>query len=45
MDSLISFAKNNFDLITLLVGVLGLVISIISVVYEVKKRNRNSKKQ
>ena len=45
MDSLISFAKNNFDLITLLVGFLGVVISVISVIYEVRKRKRNSKIQ
>ena len=45
MDSLITFAKNNFDLITLLVGVLGVVISVISVIYEVRKRKRNSKIQ
>jgi hypothetical protein len=45
MDSLITFAKNNFDLITLLIGVLGVVISFISVIYEVRKRKRNSKIQ
>ncbi|MBO4802016.1 MAG: hypothetical protein J5545_09165 [Bacteroidaceae bacterium] len=45
MDSLITFAKNNFDVITLFVGVLGVAISVISVIYEVKKRKRNSKKQ
>ena len=45
MDSIITFAKNNFDLITLLVGFLGVVISVISVIYEVRKRKRNSKKQ
>ena len=45
MDSLITFAKNNFDLITLLVGVLGIAISVISLIYEVRKRKRNNKKQ
>ena len=45
MDSLITFAKNNFDLITLLIGFLGVVVSIISVVYEIKKRKHNSEKQ
>ena len=45
MDSLITFAKNNCDLITMLVGLFGVVISVISVIYEVKKRKRNSKKQ
>ena len=45
MDSLITFAKNNFDLITLLVGFRGVVVSVISVIYEVRKRKRNNKKQ
>ena len=45
MDSLITFAKNNFDLITLLVGFIGVVVSVISVIYEVRKRKRNNKKQ
>ena len=45
MDSLITFAKNNYDLIVLLVAVLGVVISIISVIYEIRKRKRNREKQ
>jgi hypothetical protein len=45
MDAFISFAKNNFDLITLLVGIIGVVISIISVIYELKKRKSTSEKQ
>ena len=44
MDAFISFAKNNFDLITLLVAVIGVVISIISVIYETKKRMIKSQK-
>ena len=45
MDSLVTFAKNNFDLITLLIGFLGVVVSVISVIYEVKKRKSKSEKQ
>lgn len=40
MDSLITLAKNNYDLIVLLVGVLGVVISIFSVIYEISKRKK-----
>ena len=40
MDSFITFCKENFDLITLLVGVIGVVISVISVIYEVKQRKK-----
>ena len=45
MDSLITFAKNNYDLITLLIAVLGVLVSVISVIYEMKKRKHNSDKQ
>jgi len=45
MDSLFTFAKNNFDLITLLVGFLGVVVSIISVIYELRERKSKNKKQ
>lgn len=45
MDSLITFAKNNFDMITLLVGVVGVLVSVVSVIYEMRKRNPKSKKQ
>lgn len=40
MDTLINFAKENFQLINLLVGVLGVIIAFIAVVYEVKARKR-----
>ena len=40
MDSLITFCKENFDLITLLVGVIGVIISVISVIYELRKRKK-----
>lgn len=45
MDSIITFCKENFDLITLLVGVVGVIISVLSVLYELTKRKaKNNKK-
>ena len=44
MDTLINFAKENFQLINLLVGVLGVLIAFIAVVYEVKARKRKKDK-
>ena len=44
MDSIASFLKENYELVMLLVGVLGVVISIIAVVYEVKKKSKYKKK-
>ena len=43
MESIMSWAKENFDLICLLVGVLGVIVSIISAVYEVKVKKRNKR--
>ena len=43
MEATISWAKENFDLICLLVGVSGVLISIVSVVYEIKMKRRNRK--
>lgn len=44
MDTLINFAKENFQLINLLVGVLGVLIAFIAVVYELKARKRKKDK-
>lgn len=41
MDTLITFAKENYQLITLLVGILGVLIAFIAVVHELKARKRN----
>jgi len=43
MDALMSWAKENFDLITLFVGLLGVVIAILSLIVELKKRKKNTK--
>ena len=40
MDSLIDFVKHNYDLITLLVAVLGVLLGVISLFYEIKKKKR-----
>ena len=38
MEAIMIWAKENYDLICLLVGVIGVLISIIGVVYEIKKK-------
>lgn len=44
MDTIMSWAKETFDLICLLVGVLGVIISIVTLIYEMKVKRRNKKK-
>ena len=45
MDTLINFAKENFQLITLLVGVLGVIVAFVDVLCEhnAKKRKKQNK--
>ena len=38
METIMTWAKENYDLITIMVGVLGVVISVITLFYEIKKR-------
>jgi len=38
MDAIWDWAKHNFDLITLFVGILGVVIGVISLICEIKKK-------
>ena len=45
MDSLFSFAKENFQIITLLFGLLSVVIAVISLVYEIKAKKRKKSKE
>ncbi len=45
METVMSWAKENFDLICLIVGMLGVLISIITVCYEIKVKRRNKKKK
>ncbi len=44
MNAIISFCKENFQLNCLLVGLLGVIIGIISVIHELKKRQKTKKK-
>ena len=43
MEAIMIWAKENYDLICLLVGVIGVLISIIGIVYEIKKKKRKDK--
>lgn len=45
MDTLITFAKENYQLITLLVGLLGVIVAFIAVIYEFKAKKRNKHKK
>ena len=38
MDAISTWAKENFDLITLFVGVIGVVVAVISLFYEIRKK-------
>ena len=38
MDAITTWAKENFDLISLFVGLIGVVIAVISLIYEIKKK-------
>lgn len=44
MDWLISFAKENFDLINLAVGAIGVIVAIIALIVEIKARKRKKAK-
>ena len=38
MDALMTLAKENYNLISLFVGVVGVIIAVISLMYEIKKK-------
>ena len=38
MDAIWNWAKENYDLISLFVGLVGVVIAVISLMYEIKKK-------
>ena len=44
MDWLISFGKENFDLINLTVGFIGVVVAIIALMVEIKAKKRKKAK-
>ena len=43
MDAIFSYCKENFQLITLLVGLLGVLVSVITVCVEIKKKRKRKK--
>jgi hypothetical protein len=43
METITTWAKENYDLICLLVGVIGVIIAFISLIYEIKKRKEQKK--
>ena len=38
MDAIWDWTKENYDLISLFVGLVGVVIAVISLMYEIKKK-------
>lgn len=40
MDTIVQWAKENYDLISLVIGLVGVIIGIISVVHELNERKR-----
>ncbi len=43
MDSISTWLKQNYELVSLAVGVLGVLIGVISVIYELKRRNNKKR--
>ena len=43
MDALSTWAKENYNLISLFVGLIGVVVAFISLISEIKKRNNKRK--
>ena len=43
MDTLSTLEKENFDMILLLVGMAGVVVSVISLIYEINKKKSKKK--
>ena len=43
MNDITTWVKENFDFITLFVGFLGVVIAVISLFYELKKKKAQKK--
>ena len=43
MDTLTTFAKENVPLISLIIGIFGVLISIISLHHEIKRKRKRKK--
>ena len=41
MEAISDWAKENYNLLSLLVGLVGVVIGVVSLVYELRKRKRD----
>ena len=44
MESISTFLKENYDLVSLLVGILGVVIALVALFHELKKKKSDKKK-
>ena len=40
MDSISTWLKENYDLVSLLVGMVGVLIAFVALIYELKKRKK-----
>lgn len=40
MESITAFLKENYDLVNLMVGVLGVFVAVLALVYELKKKRK-----
>ena len=40
MESITVFLKENYDLVNLMVGVLGVFVAVLALVYELKKKRK-----
>lgn len=45
MEHIITWAKENYDLIILLVSILGVLVSTLAVIVEMKKKKSNKKEK
>lgn len=43
MDAIFSYCKENFQLITLFVGLLGVLLGVLSLYFEIKKKGKRKK--
>ena len=43
MDSITTWLKQNYDLVSLAVGMLGVLVGVISVIYEQKRKNNKKR--
>lgn len=43
MESISTWLKQNYELVSLAVGVLGVLFGVISVIYELKRRNNKKR--